>query len=195
MILTTIKDNYSLAPLDDNLDVIHYFIIYISSYRTEKGRRNVIMSTTPTCQRPPDRKRIILMPVGTILLSFYTLLPYLRSGRTLASTTTVIATYATRGGIRIVINNKTGVNKRMSCRTGEGWYDDCTNYLPTSCWTKRSVVMMNCWYHHHYMHLRSGGRYYLLILDTNGTNVERSETVFVLQLTHYLSCKIDRRTK
>ena len=19
----------------------------------------------------------------------------------------------------------------MSCRTGEGWYDDCTNYLPT----------------------------------------------------------------
>ena len=34
-----------------------------------------------------------------------------------------------------------------------------------------------------FMHLRSGGRYYLLILDTNGTNVERSETVFVLQLT------------
>ena len=42
--------------------------------------------------------------------------------------------------IRIVIYNKTGVDKRMSCRTGEGWYDDCTNYLPTSCQTKRSVV-------------------------------------------------------
>ena len=98
------------------------------------------MVTTPTCQRPPDRKRIILMPVGTILLSFYTLLLYLQSGRTLASTTTVVATYATRGGIRIVINNKTGVDKRMSCRTGEGWYDDCTNYLPTSCQTERSVV-------------------------------------------------------
>jgi len=33
--------------------------------------------------------------------------------------------------IRIVIYNKTGVDKRMSCQTGEGWYDDCTNYLPT----------------------------------------------------------------
>ena len=51
------------------------------------------------------------MPVGTILLSFYTLLLYLQSGRTLASTTTVVATYATRGGIRIVINNKTGVDE------------------------------------------------------------------------------------
>jgi len=86
------------------------------------------MSTTPTCQRPPDRKRIILMPVGTILLSFYILLPYLRSGRTLASTTTVVANYATRGGIRIVINNKTGVDKRPAGPEKDGMTIVLTTY-------------------------------------------------------------------
>jgi len=101
--------------------------------------------------------------------------------------------------------------------TGEGWYDDCTNYLPTSCRTERSVVMMNCWsyngmigtnHHHHYMHLHLED----VIICWYWTRTERTSNEVRLCLCcnwryyyglhscmlyhlHYLSCKIDCRTK